>query len=133
MTIFPAKTRRAAQARLRDLGVHMPSLSSVDELCRVLSSARDREIRIYAIEWPTGVDASGIWLEAKDVDYVCVDHSLPAPLYDHVVLHELCHILCNHEGTPVTDRMVRNGRLSPSTEVPPQDRTPRFHAATALG
>jgi hypothetical protein len=39
-----------------------------------------------------------MWLATKGADYVVYERNTSAPHRDHVILHELGHILCEHTG-----------------------------------
>jgi hypothetical protein len=35
-------------------------------------------------------------------------------LREHIILHELSHIICDHHGTPTAERLTQYGLLAPS-------------------
>jgi hypothetical protein len=108
-------TRRAARAKLRTLGIAIPSPFTIDDFRSALSAARGRPIRIVPLALPPRAGSCGAWLAAANADYVCVDRNAPAPLREHIILHELSHIICDHRGIPTADRFTQYGLLAPST------------------
>jgi hypothetical protein len=52
-----------------------------------------------------------------------VDRTAPAPLHEHVILHELSHIICDHRGTTAAERLTQYGLLAPSTVKRMLERT----------
>lgn len=62
-----------------------------------MSSMRPRPIRI--IEWPLPIPGPmGVWIARERDDVVVVQELATGRHRDHIVLHELAHILCEHEG-----------------------------------
>jgi hypothetical protein len=115
MSSSPITTRRAARAKLRALGITAPAPFAIDEFCSVVSSARGRPIRVITVDLPPRAGSCGAWLASANADYVCVERSVPALLREHIILHELSHIICDHSGTPTAERLTQYGLLDPST------------------
>ncbi len=85
---------------LRDLDVQPPT--DVTELCRRLGVHRGRELRL--MPYPLAVPGPfGVWFETDDVE----DRGERAH-QDHIVLHEVGHIVAGHGGdsTPEEDEEV---------------------------
>ncbi|MZE43549.1 hypothetical protein GTY49_11420 [Streptomyces sp. SID5477] len=78
---------------LRSLDVHPPL--SVKDLCQALSLSRGRhiELRSYPLPNPGPV---GLWLETSRVDLIIFQRDTTPLHQDHIVLHELGHILADH-------------------------------------
>jgi hypothetical protein len=115
VTNTPITTRRAARAKLRALGITLPSPFTTEDFCSLLSSARVRPIRIIQVDLPPGAGSCGAWLASASADYVCVERNVPALLREHIILHELSHIICDHGGAPIAERLMQYGLLDPST------------------
>lgn len=115
MTSTPVTTKRAARAKLRALDIALPSPFTIDDFCSLLSIARGRPIRIIPVDLPSRAASCGAWLATASADYVCVDSTAPAPLREHIVLHELSHIICDHGGIPAAEKVTQYGLLDPST------------------
>jgi len=123
VTNTPIATRRRARAKLRALGITLPSPFAIEDFCSLLSAARGRSIRIIPVDLPPRAASCGAWLAAASVDYVCVDRNAPALLREHIILHELSHIICDHRGTPAAERLTQYGLLDPSTVKRMLERT----------
>ncbi len=90
--------RRSVSARLRRLAdeLPLPVPFDVEELCRRVAEQRRRPIHLLAI--PGMTDPSGVWLATTAADYLVYD-SMTSQLHrDHIILHELAHLLCDHLG-----------------------------------
>jgi hypothetical protein len=94
---MPATTRRAARAKVRALGVTIPSPFTVEALCANVSRQRRRPVRLVELDFSTDIGC-GRWIATDEIDYICVDQVASAPLREHIVLHEVAHILCGHRG-----------------------------------
>ena len=86
--------------RLRDMLDEISREFNLDEFtlehfCEWIGARRGRPILLVGWEMP--VNVFGTWLAAGDVDYVFFDKNTNALHQTHIVLHELCHILLNHE------------------------------------
>ena len=85
--------RRRCEARLREL--ELPRPFEVDVFCRGLAAQRGREIVLEPIANVAG--PHGLWLARESTDFVFYQqHTSPAHR-DHIILHELCHLLCGHQ------------------------------------
>jgi Zn-dependent peptidase ImmA (M78 family) len=80
--------------------LRLEQYASAYELCDQMSSVRDRPIRV--VEWPLPIPGpSGVWIAREHDDVVVVQQAATGSHRDHIVLHELAHILCEHEGVPL--------------------------------
>lgn len=71
--------------------------ASAYELCDQMSSLRGRPIHV--VEWPLPIPGPmGVWVSRTHDDVVVVQERAGGVHRDHIVLHELAHILCAHEG-----------------------------------
>ncbi|GAA3850815.1 ImmA/IrrE family metallo-endopeptidase [Saccharothrix violaceirubra] len=87
----------------------LPTIGPYDdvrELCESLGARRGRVIELVAMPLsPLGM--SGLWLAAADVDIVCYESGTSRPHQDHIILHELGHILYGHaQATEVADALA---------------------------
>lgn len=80
---------------LRDLDIRPPV--DVTELCRRLGAHRGRELRLmpYALDVPGPL---GIWIETDDFDVIVFQAETSKPHQDHIILHEIGHIVAGHGG-----------------------------------
>jgi hypothetical protein len=109
-----ATTRRAARAKLRELGITIPSPFSVDALRSHISDLRGRPIRLLELDLSDAVAPCGLWIATATTDYVCVDQAASVPLRQHIILHELSHILCGHQGILGPDHIKQFNLLDPA-------------------
>ena len=86
--------RQACEARLRTLEV--PDPFSINAFCDALARERDRPIRL--VPMPDGGDAPcGVWLSTADTDWV-FHQVATSPLHqEHIILHELAHMIFDHK------------------------------------
>jgi len=91
--------RRRCQRRLRDLPV--PDPFDLDEFCRRLVEQRGRPLTLH--EMPAlGPDSpSGVWVATDRADHVFVDEGARPLHREHIVLHEIGHLVADHESAPV--------------------------------
>ena len=90
------RLRRRCLARLRDLP--LPAPFDVHELCARVAARRGRPIRLLPVAGLTGV--CGLWIATDTTDLICYERDTTRPHQDHIILHELSHVLCDHY--PVT-------------------------------
>ncbi|MFI6173273.1 hypothetical protein ACIBCN_41300 [Nocardia sp. NPDC051052] len=103
----------------------LDSYASAYELCDQLSSLRNRPIRV--IEWPLPIPGPmGVWISRERDDIVVVQELATGGHRDHIVLHEIAHILCEHEGEKLPGY---EPNLSLLDRVAPGDATVRFRSA----
>jgi hypothetical protein len=86
---------RGRGVRIAD-GLDLPDPFDLAELCRRAGEARDRPIVLVPMAI-AALGVSGLWLASNDVDYIWYEQNTSAPHREHVILHELGHILCGHE------------------------------------
>lgn len=66
---------------------------SIEEACRLVAAARGKPLEV--VEGDLGPGVTGLWLAFPERDLVLVyaRQTLPGPHRDHVVAHELVHVL----------------------------------------
>lgn len=99
----PDTTRRNHEQLIHDLNLPARRRVSVAWLCEAISKDRGRTIVVIPMNLPTP-NWDGIWLSTRTgVDCIAVESRL-SPVHQHgVVLHELAHVLCDHEETQILD------------------------------
>jgi len=92
--------RRSGSRRLRDLvdGLDLPRPFDVRELCRRVGEGRGRPIVLAPLEL-AALGPCGLWLATATVDFLCYERDTSPPHQEHIVLHELGHVLCGHGGS----------------------------------
>ncbi|MFI7357611.1 toxin [Streptomyces avidinii] len=89
------KLRKAGAQRIAELG--LPQVTDVAELCRHLGEARDRPITLVPMQMPSS-HPCGMWVAARDEDLIFYDANTTGAHQEHIILHELGHIICCHRG-----------------------------------
>jgi len=71
---------------------------SVDALCRVISAQRGRPLHVHPLNVPpsSGLNACGMWIATDVADHVFVEHRTSRFHQEHIILHEIGHMLCDH-------------------------------------
>lgn len=85
----------------------------VGSLIDQLAADRGRPIELH--RWPEGINAPcGVWVATASTDHIFYD-GLTTPIHQrHIILHELGHLLLEHELPPPQDAWAR--RLLPSLD-----------------
>lgn len=89
------QVRRRCQALVD--GLRLPRPFSVDALVAALGAQRGRPIRLFALPPGMVVNACGLWVATDTQDEIYVEEKTTAMHREHIMLHELGHILCEHE------------------------------------
>jgi hypothetical protein len=95
-----ALTHRQRWRRCQDLlqGIQLPSPFDVEAFCRDIGARRGRPIRV--LSQPTGSDDGGpcgVWVATATEDVIFVEPNVTSLHREHIVLHEVGHMLCEHE------------------------------------
>lgn len=72
----------------------VPEPFEVNSFVEALSARRGRPIRLIPTTPPAGI--CGLWFDLDDADYVLYEHSTSQLHREHIILHELGHMLCSH-------------------------------------
>ncbi|MFD7555849.1 hypothetical protein ACFV9E_15100 [Streptomyces sp. NPDC059835] len=85
--------RKRCRSILRELGVTAPL--RVPELCRLLGEHRGRPIRLIPYSLPVP-GPYGLWIAGAQADFIFYQKETSQAHQDHIVLHEVGHILAGH-------------------------------------
>jgi hypothetical protein len=86
--------RRRCERRLR--GVRVPQPFDLDTFCREVETRRGRRLLRRAVPGLHSSAPCGLWIATPETDHVFYDAGT-SPLHaEHIVLHELAHILSGH-------------------------------------
>src|SRR5262245_48427673 len=115
MLRLPGNARyRRVRRTVRQLD--LPHPFDVKDLTQRIAERRGRRIILTAL--PMSVAGPcGLWLATDSTDYICYEE-MTSPLHQqHIVLHELGHLLCGHTGWQRVDEVVGAlvPQLSPAT------------------
>ncbi|MCE3555516.1 hypothetical protein LWC33_29230 [Pseudonocardia sp. RS11V-5] len=87
--------RRGVRKILRELDIQPPL--DVFELCDRLGELRGKPIQLFDYPLPApGV--FGFWLEGESSDYIIYQRDTTTVHQDHIILHEIGHIISGHGG-----------------------------------
>ncbi|WP_181871597.1 hypothetical protein [Sphaerisporangium album] len=86
--------RRRCEARLRELP--LPAPFDVRELCAAIAEQRGRPIRLLPMTGQAGL--WGLWVATDTADFILYEQATTPPHQEHIILHELSHLLCDHYG-----------------------------------
>jgi len=95
-----SKHMRALAAKLV---AHLPDLPqpwAIEALCAELESARGRPLTLHPADLPAL--PFGMWYDDGARDYIVYRSSATGYYRDHIILHEICHLLAGH-GVPPQD------------------------------
>lgn len=74
----------------------LPSPFSVDALVTGLAEQRGRPIHVHTLPPGCTINACGLWVSTEDHDDIYVEENTTRFHRDHIVLHEIGHMLCGH-------------------------------------
>src|SRR4051794_28622757 len=95
--------RRSCAAKVQALD--LPSPFDVQTFCHSLEQARGRAIRLVPKALPTG-SPSGLCVSTKTGDYIFYE-AQTSPLHqEHIILHEVAHLICDHRAISVSRQEV---------------------------
>jgi hypothetical protein len=92
------RLRRRCASALR--GLRMPVPFDVHEFCSALAARRGRPIRLLPL--PGLTEVCGLWVATAGFDLIAYERNTTRPHQDHIVLHEIGHMLCDHYPTSLT-------------------------------
>lgn len=94
------RLRVRCEARLRQL--HLPVPFELAAFCVELGRRRGRLIHLC----PTDGDHPpfGLWLAGETADYVFYERRTSTLHRDHIILHEISHLLCDHAAGGLLDQ-----------------------------
>ncbi|GAB1644376.1 hypothetical protein [Krasilnikovia sp. MM14-A1259] len=88
------QVRRRCEQLARSIDV--PDPFDIEALLADLGTRRGRPIVLLPFALPAGAP-SGLCVAAGSADYLVVTESATGPQRDHIVLHELAHLLLGHQ------------------------------------
>jgi hypothetical protein len=91
--------RRYCAAKIAAL--ELPSPFDVREFCNSVERARGRMIHLIPRALPTG-SPSGLCVATKRSDYIFFEAQTSAFHQEHIILHEVGHLLCGHDAVSVS-------------------------------
>lgn len=95
-------------------GVAVPEPFDLQSFCDVISRRRGRPLELVPKQSRLG--PCGVWLALPDRDFVFYEPETTSIHRDHIILHELAHLLCEHQPCEAIDDDVL-GQLFPSLDA----------------
>ncbi len=85
--------------------LELPRPFDITAVCQRLARDRGRGIQLVPLELPPG-GLSGAWLATDHTDYVLYQSKTSRLHQDHIVLHEIGHMLCGHENAQTAEEGI---------------------------
>lgn len=97
------RRRRRARERLRRCralasGLDLPVPFDAAELAATVARRRGRPVELMPTDWRSGLPC-GLLIAAEQADYIVYVADTPPLHREHILVHELAHLLCEHRGT----------------------------------
>ncbi|MER8073373.1 hypothetical protein ABTZ59_34505 [Streptomyces sp. NPDC094034] len=87
-------------------GLEISRPLDVTALCVRIGNQRGRPVRLVPLDMP--VSLSGLWLSIADYDAILYESRTSKVHQDHIILHEIGHLLAEHNATPaIEDEVLR--------------------------
>lgn len=106
--------RQRYKRELRGLGIRPPL--RVDTLCERLGERRGRPIRLAPFSLPVP-GPFGLWVATSSIDYIVYQAETTRIHQDHIILHEVGHILADHASDDADDEYWREAMPDLSPEM----------------
>jgi len=103
--------RKRCESALRHIEVPAPFV--IEEFCQEISRRRHRTLHL--LPKLTRLGPCGVWLALPEGDYIFYESDTSQLHREHIILHELGHLLCHHRPTEVIDGKVLT-QLLPSLD-----------------
>jgi len=93
------RQRKRCEARLRDLELPVPF--DVRSFCGSLAARRGRPLLLRPMASKAG--PCGMWVAGPTADFIFYEQETSPLHQDHIILHEVSHLLCGHRAAPVSE------------------------------
>ena len=94
-------------------GLDIPDPFSMPELVRLLGQRRGRPIHLAPLRLPAGAPC-GVWVSTRDFDVIFYEADTSPLHQEHIIGHELGHLLCEHGASTIDADVSR--RLLPDLD-----------------
>jgi hypothetical protein len=88
------RLRRHCERRLE--GVPIPNPFDLGDFCKGIAKLRGRRLQLQAMPGLSSTAPCGLWISIPAADYILFDPNTSRLHAEHIVLHELGHMLCDH-------------------------------------
>lgn len=96
------RTRLYEKCMARLGTLNFENTSSIRDLCVQLEKQRGRPIHLLPFELDP-VYSSGLWVAVESADFIVFDANTSAPHQEHIIAHEVAHIICCHRSIVALD------------------------------
>lgn len=95
-------------------GLDLPPADSIRELLPAIEERSGYSIRLAPAPVDIEQGLCGLWIRTTEgIDYIFVDKKTSRAHQDHIIAHEIAHILCSHherlglpQAKPIAERLV---------------------------
>ncbi|MFI7588142.1 hypothetical protein ACIB24_13825 [Spongisporangium articulatum] len=108
------RMRRRCAELVRDLVLSDPF--DLDDVVAQVSTARGRPIRLLPMNRGAWHAVCGVWVTGESEDFIFVDGQATGVHREHIVLHELAHMLCGHRSGLAESRFADVSALVPDLD-----------------
>ncbi len=89
-----SRLRRRCERRLENIAI--PNPFDLDIFCAVMAAHRGRTLTLRPMPGLSAGAPCGLWISVQSADYVFYDPETSRLHAEHIVLHELSHMLSGH-------------------------------------
>jgi len=114
------KLRLRCEARLEELDLPVPF--SARMLCSMLEDKRGRPIVLRPVTSTAG--PWGLWVALPGADLIFFEQATTPLHQEHIILHELCHLVCDHQAPTIAPAEVHQ-LLFPDLQIETIERVLR--------
>lgn len=92
------KLRDYCERLIEDMDI--PHHATVEDFCALLADKRGRALYLHPMPHrPVAAIACGVWIGTANADHIFFEDNTSRFHRDHIILHEVGHILCDHRLT----------------------------------
>jgi hypothetical protein len=88
------RLRRWCERRLD--GIPVPRPFNLDEFCQGVARSRGRRLGLHGVPGLSATAPCGLWISTPSADYIFFEPNTSGLHSEHIVLHEVGHMLCDH-------------------------------------
>lgn len=97
--------------------LELPRTFDLEALCDRVAASRGRALRLQPLPHLGVAAPCGLWVAVAHTDYVFYETGMSQLHADHIILHELCHMICGHLGEEGFTRSISVSLLLPSLDT----------------
>ncbi|GAA2591591.1 hypothetical protein [Streptomyces axinellae] len=104
------RLQQRCESVLNQLSVPHPF--AIDTLCQELSAQRQRPLHLHPLPQQTAQNSiCGVWLATETDDHIFFEQRTSRVHQEHILLHEIGHMLFDHHGTDLDHGKVSQALL----------------------